>query len=137
MRWTEHIKDVKTHKHGNSQIQAIYDEYGCRDWKFEVLLELESDDTRYISLMENTMIDDHPNNVNRYGGVPKINLGIRYKDNPKLYRQLYHKEDYQYRKTYHKEYYQANKEKSKQYYQLNKERILRRYHENKEVDKVV
>ena len=97
MRWTRHIDDCKYNKHPNHLFQEIYNEHGSEDWIFETLLELESDDGFYIGLMENTIIDDHPNTINRTG-APNIRLDQKFSDNPKLYRKLYQREHYKHSK---------------------------------------
>ena len=104
MRWSRHVYDCQQNIHSNPLFQDIYNEYGSADWLFETLLELESDDTCYIGLMENTIIDEHPNTINMTG-PPMISVGKSYKDDPKLYRILYQREHYKVNKAYHKEYY--------------------------------
>ena len=62
-RWGTHIQDARKGRHYNSLIQDIWNEYGDEDWEFEILLELEGD-VSYISLMEASCIEGHPNLVN-------------------------------------------------------------------------
>ena len=136
MRWANHIETVTRHKHNNKNIQEIYDDYGCHSWKFEVLLELESDDSCYVSLMENTCIMDHPNTVNLRTVTKPVRIGVKRKDDPKAYYKAYRKE-WDIQNSYSKKYYQKNKDKLKEYYQSNKERISKKYYDNKVVDKEV
>ena len=130
MRWDGHINKVRAGKHNNQHIQNICDDYGYSDWKFEVLLELESDDPHYVSLMEKTIIDDHPNTTNQISSTKQIRVDIKYKDDPKTYVRLYQKE-------WARQHYKDNKLYHRDYYQQNKERISKKYYDNKEVDKVV
>ena len=136
MRWHSHVQYARMGKHTNQYIQDIYDDYGCDDWKFEVLLELESDDPYYVGLMETTTIDDHPNTINVRTKKPICVGGIKHKDDPKAYHKAYHRA-YDKQRSYSKEYYQKTKHKHKAYYQANKERISKKYYDSKVVDNKV
>jgi hypothetical protein len=99
MRWGQHLSDCKRGKHGNKKIQEIYNEYGYDEWKFEVLKVEESDDSSYISLLEEQYIRDTPNTVNVY----TLNI-----DSKKSWQRYYNKNQEEI-KSKNLEYYYKNK----------------------------
>tara|TARA_R110000803_G_scaffold189989_1_gene252487 strand:- start:21 stop:524 length:504 start_codon:yes stop_codon:yes gene_type:complete len=68
IRWGQHLEKASTNRHENKKFQVIYDEYGYGEWVFEVLQREDSDDTSYVSLLEQSYVDKHPlciNNSNK------------------------------------------------------------------------
>jgi hypothetical protein len=99
MRWGSHLSDCRRGKHANKRMQEIYNEYGYDEWKFEVLKVEESDDSSYISLLEEQYIRETPNTINVY---------ILSIDSKKSF-QRYYNENKEREKQRRLEYYHKNK----------------------------
>jgi len=58
-----HQGHVRLNKHANVRVQAIYDEYGYDDWRYEILFE-ETGNKEYHKIREHTLIQETPNTLN-------------------------------------------------------------------------
>lgn len=98
IRWGHHLSRCKAGKHSNNRIQSIYDKYGDEDWKFEVIKVEKSNDSSYISLLEEQFIKQFPNNVNTY----KLNI-----DSKETWKRYYKKNKSEINKKNLKYYYKS------------------------------
>ncbi len=62
-RWGNHLNSARRGKHENSQVQKIYDEYGCDEWVWDVLFK-ETCDKHQHKINEYQLIKETPNTLN-------------------------------------------------------------------------
>ena len=62
-RCQQHKSKAKLNECENSNVQAINEKYGYKDWVYEILFE-EKGDKEYHSKREYTLIQDTPNTLN-------------------------------------------------------------------------